>query len=104
MAAGLSRSFAVAVVLVAAALVRADDVPRPRPLTDTTVPSPGGEAPARRLPAVVTVCQDATRGCWSEAGEHDCRSATTPGATVFRIVIAKDTAAALAECQAARAQ
>jgi hypothetical protein len=68
------------------------------------VPAPRAEEPARRLPAVTTVCQDAARGCWSEAGEHDCRSAATPGATVFRVVIAADAADALAACRAARAQ
>ena len=100
----LSRACAVAALLLAAALSHAEDTPRPRPLTDTTVPAPGVEEPARRLPAVVTVCQHAARGCWSEAGEHDCRSAATPDATVFRVVIAKDATEALAACRTARGQ
>jgi hypothetical protein len=100
----IRRACTAAVVLLASALARADDAPRLRPLTEATVPPPHAEEPARRLPAVVTVCQDAARGCWSEAGEHDCRSAVTPGATVFRVVIAADAPAALTACRTARAQ
>jgi hypothetical protein len=57
------------------------------------------DAPARRLPAVTTVCRapDATR-CWTEPGEGACRDGA-----VFRIVIDEpgrsDVAAALAECR-----
>ena len=55
--------------------------------------------PARRLPAVTTVCRtsDAAR-CWSEPGESACRDGA-----VFRIVIDEpgrsDVAAALADCR-----
>jgi hypothetical protein len=53
---------------------------------------------------VATICQDTARGCWSEPGERDCRSAATPAATVFRIVIVGDASEAVAACEAARAQ
>jgi hypothetical protein len=57
------------------------------------------DTPARRLPAVTTVCRatDATR-CWTEPGESRCASGA-----VFRIVIDEpgrsDVAQALADCR-----
>ena len=59
----------------------------------------GADPPARRLPAVTTVCR-ATDGsrCWTEPGESRCTSAA-----VFRIVIDEpgrsDVAQALADCR-----
>ena len=54
------------------------------------------ETPARRLPAVTTVCRaPATTRCWTEPGESSCK-----GAEVFRIVIVgADVEAALADCR-----
>jgi hypothetical protein len=98
------RAAGAALVLCAVTLARAGDQPHVKPLTETTTPTRDAEEPARRLPAVVTICQDAARGCWSESGEHGCRSAATPAATVFRIVIVSDASEAVAACKAARAQ
>jgi hypothetical protein len=58
-----------------------------------------GEAPARRLPPVTTVCRDVrAHTCWTEAGESRC-----PTGEVFRIVIAgpgrTDVATALDDCR-----
>jgi hypothetical protein len=57
------------------------------------------DTPARRLPAVTTVCRavDATH-CWTERGDSQCADAR-----VFRIVIDEpdrsDVAQALADCR-----
>ena len=58
-----------------------------------------GDAPARRLPPVTTVCRDRrTHACWKEAGESRC-----PMGEVFRIVIDEpgrtDVATALDDCR-----
>jgi hypothetical protein len=54
------------------------------------------DAPARKLPAVTTVCRaPATRRCWTEPGEGHCADGE-----VFRIVIAgADVETALASCR-----
>jgi hypothetical protein len=54
------------------------------------------DAPARKLPAVTTVCRvPATPRCWTEPGEGRCA-----GGDVFRIVIAgADVEAALVSCR-----
>jgi hypothetical protein len=54
------------------------------------------DAPARRLPAVTTVCREpGTLRCWTEPGEGRCA-----GNDVFRIVISgADVETALADCR-----
>jgi len=54
------------------------------------------DAPARKLPAVTTVCRArAPQRCWTEPGEGRCA-----GGEVFRIVIAgADVETALVSCR-----
>jgi hypothetical protein len=54
------------------------------------------DAPARKLPAVTSVCRTpGTQRCWSEPGESRCADGE-----LFRIVIAgADVGTALADCR-----
>lgn len=68
-------------------------------LVAAVVLAAGDTEPARRLPAVATVCrsEDGAR-CWREAGEGPCE-----GGRVFRVVIDEpgrsDVETALADCR-----
>ncbi len=91
----LVTSVAVAML---AALARAEPPPQAPKLDPGEAQPAPDDAPARRLPAVTTICRDPGNGkCWSEAGDRDCARGR-----VFRVVVAgsKDVAAALAACRA----
>ena len=87
---------AAALWLVAAAAAT------PGAVTDRAGARPTREVPtARRIPAVATVCIDPRgRGCWAVEGESQCQDGTAE-VRVFRIVLPKDRASAVADCERA---